>query len=95
MHETDTLLTSQDNSTLKPGAVTVREQRGSALMSGVWLDRELNAKMGRPRSSHAYSTTVPTGNPAQAPKLPTVDSIPVLWPYMRMYMLDIHASCTI
>ena len=47
-------------------------------MSGVWLDKELNAKIGFCPPSMAYSTTVPTGNPFHAPKLPIVDRTPVL-----------------
>lgn len=47
-------------------------------MSGVWLDKELNAKIGLCPPSMAYSTTVPTGNPFHAPKLPIVDRTPVL-----------------
>ena len=47
-------------------------------MSGVWLDKELNAKTGFPLLSIAYSTTVPTGKPAQAPKDPMVERTPVL-----------------
>lgn len=47
-------------------------------MSGVWLDKELNANTGFPLLSMAYSTTVPTGKPAQAPNDPMVERTPVL-----------------
>ena len=69
---------TEQKGTWKSWAVTVSEHLGSALMSGVWLDKELKAKTGFPLLSMAYSTTVPTGKPAQAPKDPIVESMPVL-----------------
>ena len=69
---------TEQKRTWKSWAVTVSEHLGSALMSGVWLDKELNANTGFPLLSMAYSTTVPTGKPTQAPKDPMVERTPVL-----------------
>lgn len=62
----------------KPGEVTIRLQRGSALMSRVWPLSELSANTGLPWGSTPYSTTEPTGKPAVVAAVLTVASAPVL-----------------